>query len=305
MTHHARLNYPARIILLAGLIFFLSAFSFPRRKGAVPASPEKPSAPTPSPTPSPTYTPGETITVEPTPFPVASETPTPSSTPYPLHTPTLSETVSPSPSPEATLDLTPSSTTGPPFTPTPSATASSSPTSTGTLPLTPSSTNTEIPRSYPPLSILINEVAWAGTIASSSDEWIELLNTTDENIDLSGWILTDSNDLQLHLLGTIAPYSLHLLERTDDGTVANISADQIYSGNARNDGETLRLFDPSGLTIDSANIMSGAWPAGDSGSRSSMERRGGEDQFGNWVTFSGWGGNGHDARGKQIQGTPR
>lgn len=36
-----------------------------------------------------------------------------------------------------------------------------------------------------------------------------------------------------------------------------------------------------------------------------MERRGGEDRRGNWGTFTGWGGNGHDAQGKQIQGTPR
>lgn len=152
---------------------------------------------------------------------------------------------------------------------------------------------------------MINEVAWAGALASSSDEWIELLNTTDENIDLSGWLLTDGGDLQLHLQGTIAPNSFFLLERTDDTTIADISADQIYSGNLRNDGETLRLFDPSGLTIDSANILGGSWPAGDSGSRSSMERRGGEDQFGNWVTFSGWGGNGHDIDGNPIRGTPR
>ena len=315
MTHHARLNCPARALLLAGLFFFLSAFSFPRRKdamsrldhtpGTAPAPPETPSASTQPPTQSPTDTPGETVTAEPTPSPVASETPTPTSTPYSLHTPTLSETVPPSPSPEATLDLTPSSTTQPTFTPTPSETVSSSPTSTATLPLTPSSTNTEVPRTYPSLSVLINEVAWAGTVASSSDEWIELLNTTDENIDLSGWVLTDGDDLQLHLQGTIAPYSFYLLERTDDGTIANISADQIYSGNLRNDGETLRLSDPSGSTVDSANIMSGAWPAGDSGSRSSMERRGGEDQPGNWVTYTGWGGNGHDVDGNPIRGTPR
>ena len=152
---------------------------------------------------------------------------------------------------------------------------------------------------------MINEVAWAGTVASSSDEWIELLNTTDENIDLSGWILTDGDDLQLLLQGTIAPNSFFLLERTDDNTIANISADQIYSGNMRNDGETLHLFDPSGSTIDSANIVGGSWPAGDSGSRSSMERRGGEDQSGNWVTFTGWGGSGHDIDGNPIRGTPR
>jgi hypothetical protein len=296
MTHHVRLNFPARAVLLAGLAICLSAFSFPKHKGVVPASPETHSASEQSPTPSPTYTPGETITVVPTPSPVTSETPTPSSTPHPLHTPTPSETPSPS---------TTTTATHPPFTPTLSETAPPSPTLTATLPLTPSSTNTEIPRTSAPLSVLINEIAWAGTVASSSDEWIELLNTTGENIDLLGWILTDGDDLKLHLQGTIAPYSFYLLERTDDSSIANIAADQIYSGNLQNDGETLRLFDPSGSRVDSANIMSGPWPAGDSVSRSSMERRGGEDQTGNWVTFTGWSGNGHDIDGNPIHGTPR
>jgi len=315
MTHHARLNRPARAILLAGLIFFLSAFSFPGRKGAMPwldntpgtvaAFTETPSTPTQSPIPSLTYTPSESVTEEPTPSPVPSETPNPSSTLQPTYTPPLSETVSLSPTPTNTLHLTPSSTAHPSYTPTLSETTSPSPTPINTLPVTPSPTNTEVPRIYPLLSVLINEIAWSGTLASSSDEWIELLNTTDENIDLSGWILTDGNDLQLHLQGTIAPNSFFLLERMDDSTIANVSADHIYSGNLRNDGETLRLFDPSGSTVDSANIVGGAWPAGDSGSRFSMERRGGGDQSGNWATFTGWGGNGHDIDGNPIRGTPR
>jgi hypothetical protein len=158
MTHHARFNFTARAVLLAELIFFMSAFSFPRRKdamprqdnthGTVPASPEMPPISTQAPTQYQPYTPGETVTVEPTPSPVTSETPTPSSTSHPLHTPTLSET------------------------------ASSSPTPTATLPPMPPSTNTEVPRTYSPLSVLINEVAWAGTVASSSDEWIELNEQT-------------------------------------------------------------------------------------------------------------------------------
>ncbi|MCK5317958.1 MAG: hypothetical protein KAJ55_08590, partial [Anaerolineales bacterium] len=102
MTHHARLNRPARAVLLAGLIFFLSAFSFPGRKGAmpwldntpgtVPAFTETPSTPTQSPIPSLTYTPSESTTEEPTPSPIPSETPNPSSTIQPTYTPPLSET---------------------------------------------------------------------------------------------------------------------------------------------------------------------------------------------------------------------
>src|SRR5512138_1594589 len=39
------------------------------------------------------------------------------------------------------------------------------------------------------LDVVINEVAWAGTAASTNDEWIELYNTTATAIDLTNWTL--------------------------------------------------------------------------------------------------------------------
>ncbi|MCD6334669.1 MAG: lamin tail domain-containing protein, partial [Candidatus Latescibacteria bacterium] len=35
--------------------------------------------------------------------------------------------------------------------------------------------------------VVINELMWMGSTASSADEWIELRNTTDSEILLSGW----------------------------------------------------------------------------------------------------------------------
>ena len=40
-----------------------------------------------------------------------------------------------------------------------------------------------------PGEVVINEVMWMGSTASSADEWIELRNTTDSEIVLSGWML--------------------------------------------------------------------------------------------------------------------
>ena len=40
-----------------------------------------------------------------------------------------------------------------------------------------------------PGDVVINEVMWMGSTASTADEWIELRNTTDADIDLSGWML--------------------------------------------------------------------------------------------------------------------
>ena len=151
---------------------------------------------------------------------------------------------------------------------------------------------------------LVNEVAWAGTLASSNDEWIELYNNSANVIDLTGWLLTDLGDIHIDLTGTIAPHSYFLLERSDDGTIADLAAHQIYTGGLNNSGETLVLYDSLGNLIDSANITGGSWPAGEYTGRLSMERRGGIDQPGNWGSFTGYGGTGHDANGNPIAGSP-
>jgi hypothetical protein len=164
---------------------------------------------------------------------------------------------------------------------------------------------TPSPSPIPPYAVLINEIAWAGTIASSSDEWIELLNTSPLDLDLTGWTLTDENDVHITLGGTLFAFSYYLLERSDDATISNIGADQIFSGSLRNGGETLWLKDSGGNIVDSANAAGGAWPAGNSSTRSSMERRGGTDMPGNWGTFTGYGAVGTDAGGNPIAGTPK
>lgn len=178
------------------------------------------------------------------------------------------------------------------------------PTPTGSILPTGSQTPSPQPTGYPPGSILINEVAWAGTQASASDEWIELMNTTGDVIDLEGWIISDGGDLNVNLTGSVAPQSYYLMERSDETTVADREADLLYSGTLNNSGELLRLLDPGGQIIDSANQDGGGWPAGSSAQRFSMERRGGGDIPGNWATYTGYGGTAHDASGGLIGGTP-
>lgn len=152
---------------------------------------------------------------------------------------------------------------------------------------------------------MINEIAWAGTVASANDEWIELHNPGPDPIDLTGWRLSDSGDISFTLSGSLPGYGYFLLERTDDTTVSDLGADRIYTGSLRNTGEQLELLGLAGEIVDTANSEGGGWPAGDPDSRASMERRGGADLPGDWATFSGYFGNGLDAAGNPIQGTPR
>jgi hypothetical protein len=160
------------------------------------------------------------------------------------------------------------------------------------------------PTPFPIRSVLINEIAWAGTIASSSDEWMELYNPSSFQVNLDGWVLSDGHDIEVRLVGTISAKGFFLLERTDDGAIIDIQANQIYMGGLSNGGETLELIDPTGAVIDTANSIGGGWLAGISDRRYSMEREGGPDIPGNWETYSGYYGAGHDADGNPINGTP-
>lgn len=125
--------------------------------------------------------------------------------------------------------------------------------------------------------VTINEIAWMGTEVSFNDEWIELKNNTQEEISLDGWILkADDGTPEISLAGKIPAKGFYLLERTDDDTVQEITADLIYKGALGNSGENLKLFDVSGNLVDEVNCQDG-WLAGDNGAKLTMER-----------TESGW-----------------
>ncbi len=167
--------------------------------------------------------------------------------------------------------------------------------------------NQAIDRQAMPLEIVIHEVAWGGTAASSSDEWIELYNNTAAAIDLSGWTLRDGGDINATLQGVIPAHGYFLLERTDDTTVLNISADSIYTGSLSNAGERLELRDAAGTLVDSADGR-GGWPAG-TGSPDylSMERKdsSGPDIPSNWASNHRTVRNGLDANQGPLNGTPK
>lgn len=152
---------------------------------------------------------------------------------------------------------------------------------------------------------IINEVAWMGTHASATDEWIELFNPGDAAVDLNGWTLR-WNERQVRLRGEIPAKGYFLLERTDDSTVADVEADLIYTGSLRNGGEILQLFDRDESLVDSANADGGAWPAGHNVNKTAMQRIDPSlpDSDGNWQTFSEGPQSAHDASGNPIQGSP-
>ena len=133
-------------------------------------------------------------------------------------------------------------------------------------------------------SVVINEIAWMGTNVSYNDEWIELYNDGG-SVNLDGWVLkADGGSPEINLSGTIPAKGFYLLERTNDDTVAGISADLIYKEALSNSGENLKLYNSSGSLVDQV-VSPDGWLAGDNSTKQTMERIGSS-----WQTSQDSGG---------------
>jgi hypothetical protein len=90
------------------------------------------------------------------------------------------------------------------------------------------------PIPYPTGSVLINEF-----VSDPADgvEWIELLNTTEDEISLGGWTVKDATTSKTPLPDQILPaHAFFVLQNP--------------KGKLNNDGDSIFLFDGTGATID-------------------------------------------------------
>ncbi|MFH1656396.1 MAG: PQQ-binding-like beta-propeller repeat protein [Candidatus Nealsonbacteria bacterium] len=145
--------------------------------------------------------------------------------------------------------------------------------------------------------VIINEIAWFGTDISSSDEWIELKNISNNEINISGWQILDKTKQIKIVFGNndiIPAKEFYLLERTDDDSVPNISADNIYKGSLNDTNEALYLFN-NNCELEDEVIADSDWLAGDKQEKRTMERNNNDLD---WHTYLGNGENG-------IMGTPK
>jgi hypothetical protein len=135
---------------------------------------------------------------------------------------------------------------------------------------TPTMTPTATPTAEPIAEgeVLFNEIAWMGTQCSAYDEWIELYNTTDGAIDLTGSIIqvvtvaTDPVTIAT-LSGTIAAGGYYLIENPDGATTSAVedlavNFPQVLS----NDGEDLELVSGSTVVDLVYAARMGGWYAG-------------------------------------------
>lgn len=131
--------------------------------------------------------------------------------------------------------------------------------------------------------VIINEVAWMGTEEGATNEWIELYNTSDQDINLNNWKIFEKGGetLVFTLTKNIAPYGYYLIIRgTSTNPFFNISDDAgPFGGNGlSNSGEYLIIKDSQNETVFSLDASS-KWPAGKSETRETMQWTGEK-----WIT---------------------
>ena len=211
-------------------------------------------------------------------------------------TPTLISTLTST----STLTLTSTST---PKTPNPSPSPLPTPSPTPSF----SSNNSlcQIPSIAKPKHspVIFNEIAWMGTKRSASNEWIELRNLTNQEIDLTNFQIIGlsrkdgKKKIKIFLKGKIFQNNYFLLERTNDNSLPEIEADLIYKGSLTNSDYKLYLFDNHCQLLDFIEAAPD-WPAGENKSKRTMER---SDDL-SWHSYYG---SGTPLGRERIYGTPK
>jgi uncharacterized protein (TIGR03437 family) len=118
------------------------------------------------------------------------------------------------------------------------------------------------PMSTPTSAILISEFRTRGP-NGASDEFVEIYNNSDLNVDISGWKIRGSSSsgvLSNRLTispGTIIPARRHFLAANSTGYGGPIAADQTFTTGLANDGG-LAVTLPNDLVIDQVGLSSGS-----------------------------------------------
>ncbi|MBI4092331.1 MAG: lamin tail domain-containing protein [Candidatus Kerfeldbacteria bacterium] len=112
-------------------------------------------------------------------------------------------------------------------------------------------------------TVVINELLWMGSPASSADEWIELRNTTDNVVDLSGWKLTRrSSGLEVTMVTipsgkSVEPRGFFLISNfaaSSTSTQLNVEPDVVDTAvSLLNSGLEVKLYDGGGVLVDVAD----------------------------------------------------
>ncbi len=125
--------------------------------------------------------------------------------------------------------------------------------------------------------IVMNELQWPGSPDDTNDEWIELYNNLNEDVDLNGWTLNaEDGQPTIAITGVIPAKRFYLLCRIGQDSAKGVECQQIYTGALQNEGEDIVLRDVFGNIIDAIMFDGanghGGWPVGNIDDDIGMER---------------------------------
>lgn len=135
-------------------------------------------------------------------------------------------------------------------------------------------------------SIVINEIMYHPRsleatetlpLRDSEEQWIELHNSGDAEVDLAGWRFSDGIDFVFPAPSVISPGGYLVVARQPQSLAdkhPGIAITGPFSGNLSRSGERLRLLDAFGNLADEVRYADGgSWPGRADGGGSSLELR--------------------------------
>ncbi len=195
----------------------------------------------------------------------------------------------------------------PPPSPTPSSIYTPTPTPLDYKTPTPTATMTPSPvPTVRPADVVINEVAWMGTVYSSADQWIELYNNTAAPISLTSWCfgyysLEEGSGWSV-LSGTIEANDYFLMVGTDH-TFNDLTGDLLLGWTLSYYGERFELWNIGSELVDEVDCTWGWFAGSYAGTMERINPTKPGLRSWNWATWNGTTWNGHDGGGNQIKGT--
>lgn len=112
-------------------------------------------------------------------------------------------------------------------------------------------------------TVVINELLWMGSSASSADEWIELRNLTEQPVDLSNWtLIKKSNGAESPMLTipagkSMLPGGIFVISNytnTNTSSTLNVVPDYVTTDVAlSNTALQIKLYDAANTLIDTAD----------------------------------------------------
>lgn len=123
-------------------------------------------------------------------------------------------------------------------------------------------------------AIAINEIDYEPEDKLQPLEFVELLNTGPDSVDLGGWEFTDGIDFVFPSPTVLAPGEYLVIAEDPPALDGEFGTSSIgpFSGSLSNDGENLELSNAGGDVIDAVDyLIEFPWPLNSSGQGSSME----------------------------------